>query len=75
MALEKVRSGGRYRACGGGHGYAAPGVPGRRERLWLGSYIAPDAAAFAHDSAAVQRVPSNVDMDANTQSAQSSPPP
>ncbi|RLM98562.1 ethylene-responsive transcription factor RAP2-1-like [Panicum miliaceum] len=27
-------------------------VPGTRERLWLGSYAAPEAAAVAHDAAA-----------------------
>ncbi|KAK3135536.1 hypothetical protein QOZ80_5BG0420100 [Eleusine coracana subsp. coracana] len=35
-------------------------VPGTRERLWLGSYAAPEAAAVAHDAAAcLLRGPAN----------------
>jgi hypothetical protein len=35
-------------------------VPGTRERLWLGSYAAPEAAAVAHDAAAcLLRGPTN----------------
>uniref|UniRef100_A0A0D9V8Q7 AP2/ERF domain-containing protein n=1 Tax=Leersia perrieri TaxID=77586 RepID=A0A0D9V8Q7_9ORYZ len=39
-------------------------VPGTRERLWLGSYATPEAAAVAHDTA---RVASDAGMAADAQ--------